>query len=291
MKRYPQKVVLITGMSGAGKTTALRCFEDLGYFCVDNVPPQLIETFLQLMAQMHANPQGAAFVCDVRSGALFDNLLQAFDLLKKKVEAPALVFLDCTDAKLIARYNELRRQHPLASTGLSNEEAIREERRKLQPLRGLATEVIDTTELTARQLTQNLREIFGGVERGHAPMVSLVSFGYKYGAPLDADFVFDTRFLPNPYYVEEFKYLDGTDRKVYDFVLADELAPWYGREIIEIIEKTLPGFQDIQKLNVQVAIGCTGGKHRSVALVEWLKLEFEKRGIKVTTTHRDIDKP
>ncbi len=290
-ERYPERVVLITGMSGAGKSTALRCFEDLGYFCVDNIPPQLIDTFLQLISQMPKKPDGVSFVCDVRSGALFDSLAKIWEELKKKVPSPSLIFLDASDGKLLKRYGELRRQHPLTFAGLTNEKAIKEERRRLENLKELATEVIDTTELSANQLTETLRRLFSGGDLKSTVSITLMSFGYKYGLPLDADFVFDTRFLKNPYYVEEFKDVDGRDEQVYKFVMSDDLAPWYAGQILEILERTLPGFEDIQKINVQVAVGCTGGKHRSVSIVEWLKTQLEKNGRKVLVIHRDIDRP
>ncbi len=291
MDSFPPKVILITGMSGAGKSTALRCFEDLGYFCIDNIPPQLIETFLQLIAQMPSKHEGVALVCDVRSGALFDSLLEIWNRLKGKVESLSLLFLDASETRLIKRYSELRRQHPLALAGLSNEKALKEEKGRLEPLRDIATEVIDTTELSANKLTDTLRRLFYGGDPRSALTITLMSFGYKYGIPADADFVFDTRFLPNPFYVDELKELDGTAKTVSDFVLSDENAVLYCDEIIGLLDRTLPGFESIQKVNVRLAIGCTGGKHRSVALAEFLKEKIKETGRRVLVIHRDIDRP
>ena len=285
-----QRVVIITGMSGAGKSTALRCFEDMGYLCVDNIPPQIIETFLKLLGQSETSPSQVAFVCDIRSGALFDAFHHVWEELSAMGVSPRLIFLDSDNATLVRRYKELRRQHPLTQGGISNEAAIASERERLEPLKALAAEVIDTTNLTARQLTDALRELFVAGDQLSYASISLVSFGYKYGVPTDADFIFDLRFLPNPFYVEELKDLTGRDKAVYDFVMKDERAVWAGERILEFIEGALPGFEAVQKFNLLVALGCTGGKHRSVTLVNWLKERFEERDRRVLVIHRDVEK-
>jgi len=174
---------------------------------------------------------------------------------------------------------------------LTTEEAIKEERKRLAPLKELATEIVSTDVLSAGKLAETLRRLFVGSEDRANPTITLVSFGYKYGVPPDADFVFDSRFLHNPYYIDELKSLSGTDEKVAEFVFSDELASWLVNQIIEIIDKTAKGFQSILKMNIQVAIGCTGGKHRSVAIVEKLKHELEASQRNVVVVHRDIDKP
>jgi len=285
-----QRVVIITGMSGAGKSTALRCFEDMGYLCVDNIPPQIIETFLKLLGQSETSPSQVAFVCDIRSGALFDDFHRVWDELSAMGVSPRVIFLDSDNATLVRRYKELRRQHPLTQGGISNEAAIASERERLEPLKDQATEVIDTTNLTSRQLTDALRQLFVAGDQMSYVSLTLVSFGYKYGVPADADFIFDLRFLPNPFYVEELKELTGRDKAVYDFVMKDERAVWAGERIIEFIEGTLPGFEAVQKFNLLVALGCTGGKHRSVTLVNWLKERFEERDRRVLVIHRDVEK-
>ncbi len=285
-----QRVVIITGMSGAGKSTALRCFEDMGYLCVDNIPPQIIEAFLKLLGQSKTSPPGVAFVCDIRSGALFDDFHRVWDELAAMGVSPRLIFLDSDNATLVRRYKELRRQHPLTQGGISNEAAIASERERLEPLKALAAEVIDTTNLTSKQLTGALRELFVAGDRLSYVSLTLLSFGYKYGVPMDADFIFDLRFLPNPFYVEELKNLSGRDKAVYDFVMKDERALWAGERILEFIEGTLPGFEAVQKFNLLVALGCTGGKHRSVAVVNWLKERFEERDRRVLVIHRDVEK-
>lgn len=290
LPEYPQKLVILTGMSGAGKTTALRCFEDMGFFCVDNIPPQIIDTFLQLGSQVPTRTRNLAVVCDVRSGALFDDFARAWQEIKPKVEALSLIFLDAADDVLLRRFKELRRQHPLAQSRMSNEEAIRAERGRLEPLKGFASEVIDTSALTAAQLTDTIRSLFVAGDRRSLISITLMSFGYKYGLPPDADFVFDTRFLPNPFYVEELRDLSGTDPKVREFVFADGKAEWFGEQISEILARTLDGFAHIQKINVLVALGCTGGKHRSVALVDWLRDRLEGEDQRVLVIHRDVDK-
>jgi UPF0042 nucleotide-binding protein len=290
MAEPAQRVVIITGMSGAGKSTALRCFEDMGYLCVDNIPPQIIEAFLKLLAQSETSPPGVAFVCDIRSGALFDDFHRVWAELAAMDVSPRVIFLDSDNATLVRRYKELRRQHPLTQGGISNEAAIARERERLEPLKTLAAEVIDTTNLTSKQLTGALRELFVAGDRLSYVTLTLLSFGYKYGVPADADFIFDLRFLPNPFYVEELKDLTGRDKAVYDFVMKDERAVWAGERILEFIEGTLPGFEAVQKFNLLVALGCTGGKHRSVAVVNWLKERFAEHDRRALVIHRDVEK-
>lgn len=288
--KYPQRVVIITGMSGAGKSTALRCFEDMGYFCVDNVPPQVMETLLMLLGQSGTHTNGVAFVCDIRSGALFNDLQRIIEDLTAKGAHATVIFLDAQHSSLINRYKELRRQHPLTQGGMSNETAIAKERETLEPLKQLASEVIDTTSFTARQLTDSLRSLFKSGDKMSLLSVTLLSFGYKYGVPQDADFIFDSRFLTNPFYIEELKPLTGSDPKVYDFVMKDPQAQSFADAILRMVEDTLPGFEAIQKINLLVAVGCTGGKHRSVSLVNRLKEGFESHGRRVLVIHRDIDR-
>jgi RNase adapter protein RapZ len=287
---YPQSVVIITGMSGAGKSTALRCFEDMGYFCVDNVPPQVMETLLMLLGQSGAHGNGVAFVCDIRSGALFNDLQRILEDLTAKGVQAKVIFLDAQNGSLINRYKELRRQHPLTQGGMSNEAAITKERETLEPLKQLASEVIDTTNLTSRQLTDSLRSLFTSGDKMSLLSVTLLSFGYKYGVPQDADFVFDSRFLTNPFYIEELKPLTGNDTEVYNFVMKDPLAQQFADAILQMVEFTLPGFEAINKINLLIAVGCTGGKHRSVSLVNRLKEGFEANGRHVLVIHRDIDR-
>lgn len=277
-------------MSGAGKSTALRCFEDMGYFCVDNVPPQVMETLLMLLGQSGAHGNGVAFVCDIRAGALFNDLQRILEDLATKGVQAKVIFLDAQNSSLINRYKELRRQHPLTQGGMSNEAAIAKERETLEPLKQLASEVIDTTNLTARQLTDSLRSLFTSGDKMSLLSVTLVSFGYKYGVPQDADFVFDSRFLTNPFYIEELKSLTGNNPEVYEFVMKDPLAQQFADAILQIVESTLPGFEAINKINLLVAVGCTGGKHRSVSLVNRLKEGFEAHGRHVLVIHRDIDR-
>jgi UPF0042 nucleotide-binding protein len=287
---FPQRVVIITGMSGAGKSTALRCFEDMGFFCVDNVPPQVMETLLMLLGQAGSHPAGVAFVCDIRSGALFNDLQRSLEELAAKGVHAKVIFLDAQNSSLMNRYKELRRQHPLTQGGMSNEAAISQERERMDPLKQLASEVIDTTSLSARQLTNALRELFIPGDKMSMLSITLLSFGYKYGVPQDADFVFDSRFLPNPFYIEELKPLTGNDQAVYDYVMKEKQAQDFADAILEMVESTLPGFEVIQKFNLLVTIGCTGGKHRSVSLVNRLKERFEEHGRHVLVIHRDVER-
>jgi UPF0042 nucleotide-binding protein len=290
MAEYPQRVVIITGMSGAGKSTALRCFEDMGFFCADNVPPQVMETLLTLLGQAGSHAAGVAFVCDIRSGALFDDLQRSLEDLSAKGVRAKVIFLDAQNGSLMNRYKELRRQHPLTQAGLSNEAAIAQERERLEPLKQLASEVIDTTSLSARQLTEALRDLFIPGDKMSMLSIMLLSFGYKYGVPQDADFVFDSRFLPNPFYIEELKSLTGNDQAVFEYVMKEPQAEQFAEAILNMVESTLPGFEAIQKINLLVAVGCTGGKHRSVSLVNRLKERFEEHGRHVLVIHRDIER-
>jgi RNase adapter protein RapZ len=282
-----ERVVILTGMSGAGKSTALRCFEDLGFFCIDNLPPSLIETFLQLFRQAANYTDDIAIVCDVRSGELFRHFRHALQMLTDRGEGFELLYLDSRDRVLVSRFKETRRTPPLGS-GMLVEDAVRLERQSLDPVKELATHVVDTSELTPKQLRDRIMGLYAGVEGAPALTVTLISFGFKYGIPTDADFVLDSRFLPNPFYEADLSALTGNDQPVKDFVLGSALAPPFLEAVYSLVGCALPNYKQVHKYNAVIALGCTGGKHRSVCLVNELAERLAKDGYKTTIVHRDI---
>jgi len=285
--RDETRIVLITGLSGAGKTQALHALEDMGYFAVDNIPPELIPKLLDLVKQAHPERQ-AAFVVDCRQDGFFGGIQEALALLKRLSLPYDLVFLDAADETLIRRYKESRRAHPLSPQG-SVPDGIRLERGRLEPIRREATYALDTTDLTPYQLKERLGEMFG--RHLHAqPSVRLVSFGFKFGTPADADVILDVRGLANPYYDPQLSALPGTSPEVRDFVLGDDK----GRRLIEAMEELLRAYlgsvSDEGRAAFVVAFGCTGGRHRSVATVEILKERLLPLGLPLVVEHRDLER-
>jgi RNase adapter protein RapZ len=288
VSRREAPLFVLTGMSGAGKSTALRTFEDQGYFCIDNLPPMLIETFLNLYRQSEAPNSGVAVVSDVRSGELFDHLRGAVESMHRHQLDPQLIFFDCADEVLVARFAAARRQPPLGgeSTPL---DAVKRERERMEPLKDIAAHIIDTTELSAAQLRERIRGLFvnGAADELH---LTILTFGFKHGVPADADFVFDTRFLPNPFYVEGLRPLTGRDDPVREYVISQPLAQEYLAQIEATLSVALLHYGDVGKNYGVVAIGCTGGQHRSVCLAEELAGRLQQRGITATVQHRDVDR-
>ncbi|MDD5306242.1 MAG: RNase adapter RapZ [Deltaproteobacteria bacterium] len=282
-------LVIITGLSGAGKSTAMRCLEDLGRYCVDNLPPALVPTFYSLYRQSYPAGPGVAIASDVRSGSLFDDFTTMVDALRGFGVAFEILYLDCDTDALINRFMEVRRSHPLQE-GRSIEEAIEEERRRLEPNRAVATRIIDTGSLTAGTLREALVRILVG-ETTSAVRLEFTSFGFKYGIPLDADFVFDVRFLPNPFYVPGLERLSGEDDEVYRFVMDGPLAEAYFGHIVDMLRLALPEFVKVGKFAANVAVGCTGGRHRSVAFARRLAETFRTAGQSVVAVHRDLRRP
>jgi UPF0042 nucleotide-binding protein len=281
------RLVIITGMSGAGKSAALRCFEDIGYCCIDNLPPSLIPTFLLLYSQVPQSTADIAIVCDVRSGELFGNFREAVYRLMEDGIPHEVLFLDCEDDVLVTRYKESRRLPPL-SAGLRLEDAIQLERQRLDPLKELATVTVDTSSLTPQQLRERLLGIYAAAEGQLPLLLTLLSFGFKYGMPADADYVFDTRFLPNPFYEEELRDLTGNDPAVSEYVLLSEHAKEYCESCLGVLKISLSNYRHVHKYSAIVAFGCTGGKHRSVALVNYAADALKRAGYRVTIQHRDI---
>jgi len=287
MNEVQGRLVIITGMSGAGKSAALRCFEDLGYCCIDNLPPSLIPTFLQLYSQVPQSTSDIAIVCDIRSGELFSSFREAVYQLMEEQVPHEVLFLDCEDDILVTRYKESRRMPPL-SAGLRLEDAIQLERQRIDPLKELAGVTVDTSNLTPQQLRERLLGIYAVVEGRLPLLLTLLSFGFKYGLPADADFVFDARFLPNPFYEESLRDLTGNDPAVADYVLHSEHAEQFCGACIEVLNFSLAHYHDVHKYSAIAAFGCTGGKHRSVALVNYTAEQLKQAGYRVSTQHRDI---
>ncbi|BAK94633.1 RNase adapter RapZ [Tetragenococcus halophilus] len=277
-------LVIITGMSGAGKTVAIQSFEDLGYFCIDNMPPNLIPKFWELIKESGKITK-IALVVDLRSRSFFEEI----QAMLVEIENTAFIntrvlFLDASDSELVSRYKETRRTHPLAMDGLITE-GIRKERAVLEELKADASIVIDTTELSPRQLREKINEEFRS-SNDAGFRIEMVSFGYKYGLPIDADIVMDVRFLPNPHYIAELRPLTGLEEPVYDYVMSFSSTENFYQRFLSLLQSILPGYVEEGKSNLLVAIGCTGGQHRSVALTQRIG-EALAQDYKVNITHRD----
>jgi UPF0042 nucleotide-binding protein len=280
-------LTVITGLSGAGKSEAVATFEDMGYFCIDNLPPQMLARVVELFALEGSRVNRVALVFDVRGGSYFAQVGRALERLEAMGVPFRLVYLEASDEALIARYQSSRRPHPLARPSL--EESIAAERSLLDPLRARADVVIDTTGLSPRELRRRLEETLLADQLSNQLFVSLKSFGYKYGLPDDADMVLDARFLPNPYWVSELRPLSGLDAAVKDFVLGRREAAAFLRRVAVLVRSVAPGFVSEQKRRLVLAIGCTGGRHRSVALVEDLARRLrEDESLVISVSHRDI---
>ena len=281
------RFVIITGLSGAGKSYAIKCLEDLGYFCVDNLPTTLIPTFAELCAQSSREIKKIALGVDVREGEYLAHLLEILQELRAKGHLPEVLFLEAADEALVRRYHETRRRHPLAGEG-NVQDGIQAERKALAHLREVADRIIDTTGITVHQLKERLVDIYAAPREAGALTVSLVSFGYKHGIPYDADLVFDVRFLPNPHFVPGLRALDGRDAPVADFVFSHpESRELLGR-LQDLVGFLLPLYQREGKAYLSVAVGCTGGRHRSVAVVEALRGFLEGLRYAPLVRHRDL---
>ncbi len=282
-----QNVVIITGLSGAGRTHALRTLEDLGFFCVDNLPPSLIPTFLDLYAKSREEPMRIAIVVDIRGGEFFADLSDALKTLREGGIRPTILFLDADDDVLVRRFKETRRRHPLSPQG-SILEGLREERLVLADLKAEASIIVDTSDLSPLELRRQLLEVFSKGTKHRRLLVTIVTFGFKYGLPMDADLVFDVRFLPNPFYVEPISRLTGLDPQVIDYVLNAPVFAGFFSHLRRFIDFLLPKYVDEGKSHLNIAIGCTGGKQRSVVVGETLKSHLESKGHTVVIEHRDI---
>lgn len=281
----PIFLLVVTGFSGAGKTQTLRALEDIGYFCVDNLPPNLVPPLVNMLLSEEVDITRVALVMDVRGRRYFESLPETLNFLQNQNVELEILFLEATEDILVRRYKETRRRHPLSPYG-SILEGILAEKKILEELRGRATRIIDTSNFAPQQLRQEIQDLYGK-GGGGVLTISLVSFGYKYGIPLDADLVFDVRFLPNPFYIPELKELNGHDDKVKTYVFSNPPTEGFLSRFYDFINYLIPYYQREGKSYLVVAIGCTGGKHRSVALVEKIKENLELN-YTVYAKHRDL---
>ena len=288
------RFLLLTGMSGAGKTAALRFLEDMGAFCVDNLPPNMLVRFMESFDSLQTGTTLTALSVDVRSHAFFDphavaQLMVETQSLGYQIET---LFLEASDDVLVSRYKESRRDHPLANERVSLTEAISQERSFLQPLRETASYLIDTTNLRLRSLQKKLEEIVRGGEgeEGRQPFrLEVMSFGFKRGLPKSADLVFDVRFLPNPFYIPELCRHTGMDEDVRDFVMNNEVTRTFMEKVTGMLDFLIPHYQEEGKHRMVIAVGCTGGAHRSVAITEAVGAHLKEMGYQTMITHRDVD--
>ena len=284
------KLVIVTGMSGAGKTVALKVFEDLGYYCVDNMPIPLMEKFAELLMENSGEPDQVAMGVDIRSGDELPQLQEILDRWREKGTPVQILFLDASDDVLIKRYKETRRSHPLAGNGRLDR-GISREREKVAFLKRQADYILDTSSLLTRELREEVARIFSGGQPYENLFVTILSFGFKYGIPADADLVFDVRFLPNPYYVDELKDQTGEDAAVREYVMQGGTCGEFLEKLFDMMEFLIPNYIKEGKNQLVVAVGCTGGKHRSVTVARALYLRLkERRELGVKLEHRDMEK-
>lgn len=283
------RFVIVTGMSGAGKSTTLKTLEDIGYFCVDNLPIQLIMRFAEIAYAKDNDINNVAIGVDIRSGVYLEQLSECLEQLKASQYNYEILFLDSNDDVLIKRYKETRRNHPLARNGRV-EDGIKIERSRIAFLRKEADYIIDTTSLLTRELKAELDKIFIENAEYNNFIINVVSFGFKYGIPRDADLVFDVRFLPNPYYDLELRSLTGNDEAIQNFVMQFDEAKEFMNKIVDLLEFLIPNYIKEGKNGLVVAVGCTGGKHRSVTLANGIFKELEALPYSVRIVHRDIEK-
>ena len=281
--------VIISGLSGAGKSKAASFMEDMDYFCVDNLPAPLIPKFAELGMAGSGEYDRVALVTDVRAGTNFDGLFHALEALEQMQCPCRILFMDASSETIIKRYKETRRAHPLAEEVDSLEEAIALERRMLAPLRDRADKIVDTTNLSTAKLKGVLRQMFGraGTNQGRME-VRVSSFGFKHGVPMEADLVFDARFLPNPFYVTQLRPLTGLDAGVRDYVFANGQAEEFLNRLWELVGWLLPRYEEEGKTSLVIAVGCTGGHHRSVAIAHALGEKIRAQGWPVAESHRDL---
>jgi len=283
------RIVIITGLSGSGKSTAVRALEDEGFFCLDNLPVSLVATFIDLVEHSREDIADVALVMDIRSRDFIKGYDQVFKSMAAAGHSVKIFYFDATDEVLIRRFSETRRRHP-ALEGASVPEGIRFERDQLAGLRRIATAIIDTSEMNVHRLKEVVISSIKGSESALEMQVNLQSFGYRYGIPLESDLVMDVRFLPNPYFVPALRPYSGMEPGVRDFVLVQKETVVFMEHFSEMLEFLLPGYRREGKSYLSVSIGCTGGRHRSVAIAEELFQYFSQRNVNIKITHRDIEK-
>lgn len=283
------RFTILTGLSGAGRSEAAKCFEDLGYFVIDNLPPALIEKMAELILLPGTKVKQVALVVDARGGEFFPELEKSLVQLEARDMELRIVFLEASDRTLVRRFNESRRPHPLVDTDRVIE-GIFQERQIMRRLRDRADVIIDTTDINVHELREKIRLLFSELDAGDELVVTVMSFGYKHGLPLDADMVFDCRFLPNPHWVDELRPLPGTSRKVRGYVLGKESTGLFLAKVREMLSLLIPGFVKEGRHYLTIAVGCTGGKHRSVVVADEIGRYLREKGFSSTVVHRDLER-
>jgi RNase adapter protein RapZ len=283
------KFLIVTGLSGAGKTQTIRCLEDVGYYCMDNLPPALIPKFADICYQTGGKIDKIAIVVDIRGGKFFDDLFNGLKSLNDMGYKYEILFLDAEDEVLIKRFKESRRNHPLATSGRIIT-GIQEERIRLEEVKSKANFIIDTSNLTSRQLREELVKIMSDGDKLSSLIINVVSFGFKYGIPIDADLVFDVRFLPNPYYIAELKPLTGNEDRIKHYVLSWKEAGEFINKINDMLEFLLPYYSKEGKSQLVIGIGCTGGRHRSVVIANEIHNNLKNKSHTALISHRDINR-
>lgn len=282
------RFIIVTGLSGAGKTEATRSLEDMGYFCVDNLPPKLIPKFAELCMQSDGKIQKIALVIDIRGGIFFDDLFESLNYLKDQDFKYEILFLDSSDEVLVKRFKETRRSHPLAP-GSRILTGITEERNRLREVKDRADIIIDTSKYAIRNLREEMSKNYGDIEVPNKDIsVTVLSFGFKYGIPVDSDLVFDVRFIPNPFYIPTLKPFSGNDKTVKDYVLEQEETKGFIEKLDDMLDFLIPNYKKEGKRQLIVSIGCTGGRHRSVAIANEIDRRLNTRGFNSSVEHRDI---
>lgn len=287
-KQIPLQLVLVTGLSGAGKSTTIHHLEDSGYFCMDNVPPSLLPKFIEVCHESNGSLTKIGVVIDARGGSFFKKLFESLEYIMSIGVQVKIIFLEADNDVLIRRFSETRRKHPLHQGNGRIVDDIRTERELLAETRKKADVIIDTSALNGRELQDSINQLIEATSSERSMSVVFVSFGFKHGIPLDCDLIFDVRFLPNPFYIPELKNLTGCDKKVYDHVVHSEKGAKFANKLKDFIDFVIPNFIAEPKTRLQIGIGCTGGRHRSVAFTEFLFNEIKHKQIKTSKKHRDL---
>lgn len=282
------RFIIVTGLSGAGKTEATRSLEDMGYFCVDNLPPKLIPKFAEACVQSQGKISKVALVIDIRGGIFFDDLFESLNYLKNQDFKYEILFLDASDEILVKRFKETRRSHPLAP-GSRIITGINEERNRLREVKDRADIIIDTSKYAIKDLREEMTKNYGDVEQPQKQLsVTILSFGFKYGIPVDSDLVFDVRFIPNPFYIPELKPYSGNEEPVKKYVLEQEETKGFIKRVDDLLEFLIPNYKKEGKRQLIISIGCTGGRHRSVAIANELYEKLLSKDYNISIEHRDI---
>ena len=280
------KFVIVTGLSGSGKSEAMRALEDMGFYCVDNLPPALITKFAELCYQPNSSIDKVALGIDIRGREFFEALHDSLNYLKTQDYKYEILFLDCSDDVLLKRYKMTRRNHPL-SKNIQIPEGIKQEREIMEPLRSVSSSIIDTTNMKPKDLKEEIEKIFSNGKENSKLTISMVSFGFKHGIPSDCDLVFDVRFLPNPYYIEELRPKTGDDKEVRDYVMNSKISEEFYEKLSDMIQFLVPQYIEEGKHHLVIGIGCTGGRHRSVTISNMIYDELNNKGYRVVKKHRD----